>query len=115
MRAESRGFVLCVEEPVSVALKPFRYEVHGHDVVVRACWCVDREEGRVDIEILASTLSRALDSIDRKPLWEVLGVEDAAIEDLLEHLRERLEETVGPRLCGLEARWRGRSISLRLA
>ncbi|MEM1873607.1 MAG: hypothetical protein QXS85_00380 [Acidilobaceae archaeon] len=106
----SVGFAYCVEEYVSVALKPFSYDIHGHDVVIEACWCSRGE--RVDVEVLASALVEALRGVDRKPLWETVGAEDAMIEDLLLYLKSALESRGGVELCGLRARWRGRLIAL---
>ncbi|MCS7106666.1 MAG: hypothetical protein NZ902_00955 [Acidilobaceae archaeon] len=98
---------LCASEHVSIALKPFSYELHGHDVEVEACWCLEPSR-RVDIEDLYKRLKAALAEYDHRPLWEVLGREGAMIEDMLLSLRGEL----GEELCRLEARWRGRRIGL---
>ncbi|MEN2999416.1 MAG: hypothetical protein ABDH61_02440 [Acidilobaceae archaeon] len=98
---------LCASEQVSIALKPFSYGLHGHDVEVEACWCFGVEE-RVDVEELSQRLRSALAKFERRPLWEVLGREGATIEDMLLSLTEEL----GKELCSLEARWRGRRIEL---
>ncbi|MEM0340338.1 MAG: hypothetical protein QXN05_02820 [Acidilobaceae archaeon] len=109
--SEKHGFILCVEETLSIALKPFDYRVHGHDVSIEACWCVG--DKRVDIEELASLLSKVLKEIDRRPLWEVLETESATIEDLLLYLKNKIERE-RPGLCALKASWRRRSIALAL-
>ncbi|MCX8196528.1 MAG: hypothetical protein N3F67_05595 [Acidilobaceae archaeon] len=98
--------LLCASERVSIALKPFGYPLHGHDVEVEACWCLSPSE-RVDVELLHDKLSRALSKFQRKPLWEALGREDAAIEDMLLALAAELAGA-----CRLEARWGGRRIEL---
>ncbi len=102
---------LCTSTMISVALKPFNYEVHGHDVIVEACWCsgVDR---RVDLEVLARRLEEVSRYFDRRPLWELLGHEGAMVEDLILEISRRLEEVEGLRLCTITARWFGRSITI---
>jgi hypothetical protein len=102
---------LCTSTTVSVALKPFDYEVHGHDVAIEACWCGDLNR-RVDVELLARKLETASKPFNRRPLWELLGFENATIEDLLLELSKHLGEAEGLRLCALSAKWASRSIIL---
>mgnify|MGYP001770620637 CR=1 FL=1 len=102
---------LCASSVVSIALKPYDYDVHGHDVLVEACWCGSLDR-RVDIEVLARILEEALKPLDRKPLWATLGYEKAMIEDLLVELSRRLGRVNDLSLCSLTARWSGRSITL---
>ncbi|MFN4046478.1 MAG: hypothetical protein ACK4H7_03975 [Acidilobaceae archaeon] len=104
---------LCVSRVVSLALKPFNYNVHGHDVTVWACWC-SPSRANVDVELLARSLEEALRKFDHKPLWEVLGVEGAMIEDLLLDLSGSLKSVGGLKLCSLSASWAGRSLELNL-
>jgi len=102
---------LCVSSVISVALRPFSYNIHGHDLVVEACWCSSLDR-RVDIEILALKLEENLKAFNRKPLWELLGSEEAMVEDLLLELARRLNGVEGLSLCSIAARWSGRSITL---
>jgi hypothetical protein len=102
---------LCTSTALSVALKPFNYEVHGHDLVVEACWCTSPDR-RVDVELLARRLEDASKPFNRRPLWELLGFEGATIEDLLLELSKHLADVEGLRLCAITARWAGRSIMI---
>lgn len=104
---------LCVSSTTSIALKPFTYSIHGHDVVVEACWCLDSIV-RVDIEDLALILEASLDKFKYKPLWEVLGRSDAMIEDMLLELSRSIKSPNGLRLCRLTARWSSRMITLHI-
>jgi len=56
---------LCTSTTVSVALKPFNYEVHGHDVAIEACWCGDLNR-RVDVELLARKLRDSLQALQQE-------------------------------------------------
>jgi hypothetical protein len=102
---------LCTSTTLSVALKPFNYDVHGHDVTVEACWCSSIDK-RVDLELLAGRLEEVTRAFNRKPLWVLLGFEKATIEDLLLELSKHLDGVEGLRLCTLSARWAGRSLTL---
>lgn len=103
---------LCASESVSVALKPFGYPPHGHDVELEACWLA---AARIDIEALASILREVSSHYDHKALWEIFG-EEGMIEDLLAAVARELRERSPPgaQLTRVEGRWRGRRISLIL-
>ncbi len=95
---------LCASTTISIALKPFNYNAHGHDVTIEACWCTSFER-RVDLEVLAEKLEKVAEVFDRRPLWELLGLDNAMIEDLLLEISRRLSNVEGLRLCSISARW----------
>lgn len=116
MRMPEEGpLEFCSARHVSVAIRAPSLgfgEVHGHDLIVEACFCGGRG---LDVELVDEALWRELSRFHRRPLWEELGSAEALIEDLLLHLASRLPRRLeGARLCGLEARWPGRRIKLRV-
>ena len=83
----------CVSATVSVAMRieDMGYGLHGHDITVTACFSSRR---RHNIDGLRGLLEETLRPVDHQALWEVLGVSDAMVEDLLLWLEERLGERV---------------------
>ena len=79
----------CVEKTASVAMKiaKWGYGVHGHDLIIIACWNTLKV---YDIEELDRLLARIVDTIDHRALWEVIGGE--LIEDLLNYVCRRLSK-----------------------
>lgn len=102
---------LCASEIVSVALRPFDYPPHGHDIEIEACWSVSE---RLDIEILASLLAKTASGYDHRALWEIFG-EGAMAEDLLQGIARELtaKSPPGAALLSVEGRWRGRRVRLK--
>lgn len=79
----------CVEKTASLAMKitKWGYGVHGHDLVIIVCWDARQV---YDIEKLDRILTRVVETIDHRALWEV--VEGELIEDLLKYICDRLSK-----------------------
>ncbi len=79
----------CVEKTASVAMKIARwgYGVHGHDLIIVACWNAEKV---YDIEKLDKLLAEIVEAIDHRALWDVIDGE--LIEDLLKYICSRLGE-----------------------
>ncbi len=103
---------VCASAPASIALTASRLPgyggLHGHDLLVEACYCGSRGES-LDVEWVAEALTSALEGLGLKPrgsLDSSLG-EGALIEDALHALSRRLPREVpgGFRLCRVSASW----------
>ena len=111
---------VCGAVRVSISLAPCRLgytEPHGHDITLTLCYCAVDPRSYIDVEEIANTVKRALGGSVRGMLDELVGLECAAVEDLLKMVAEKApKELGGYRLCRVEARWLNgeRSISLRI-
>lgn len=94
----------CASRQISIALTAGKLgykQVHGHDILVEACYC-----GSVDVELIFNALEGVLSRLDRRLLDDAIGVEGAIVEDLLDMIIKKLpEELSGSILCRLAASW----------
>ena len=104
-------YTLCVAERISVALKVRGYDVHGHDVEVRACVRGERLDGAgmlIDAEELRRALREVLKPLDHKYANQVLGLDSVTAELLASWVYSRLRERLSARSAELV------SVSVRL-
>ncbi|MGC8566918.1 MAG: hypothetical protein ACP5I6_05355 [Caldisphaera sp.] len=105
-------FKLCASKQLSVAMKieDMGYGLHGHDIDVEVCVCLDYDKGLLDIEYLDNYLESLLKPLNRKPLWETVGNE-GKIEDLLIYIRNNFKIEG---LCELKAIIQNKEIYLEI-
>ena len=111
---------VCGAVRVSLSLAPCRLgytEPHGHDITLTLCYCAVNPRSYIDVEEIADTARRALGGNVRGRLDELVGLECAAVEDLLKMVAEKAPKELDDyKLCRVEARWLygERSITLRI-
>ncbi|MCE4612858.1 MAG: 6-carboxytetrahydropterin synthase [Desulfurococcales archaeon] len=113
------AWIYCARGIISTALKieSMGYHIHGHDINLEACVCSTKPRA-LDLVSLRKSLEEVLSKYDHKPLWETLGLEDAVMEDLVEAVRNELEEALklkgmGAHVCIIKASVPGESVEYR--
>ncbi len=91
-------WMYCADSIVSVAMKleTMGYGIHGHDIRIKLCLC-STTPAAIDVEELKRVISEITGSLTHKPLWEVVGKNEALIEDLLILIRDLTLQRINSR------------------